>query len=565
MLVELSIINFALIERLELSFGPGFNVLTGETGAGKSIIVGAVGLILGGRAASDLIRDGYDEAEVTAVFSAPEPGGLDVTIEELGLPMEENIFIRRVISRTGRNRVYINGAPAALNQLARLSQMLISVSGQYEHQELLNPDRQLLVLDQYGRLHQERVEMGLIFNRLTELKNRASALERKIKQARDAAELHEYQAREIETAELHPGEDEELAAERDLIRNAEKIYSMVQTSFERLYGDAGSVSEALGEVRRIMAQTVELDGRLKDQAALIDDSYYQIEEAARSLKNHLDALTFDPERQEEVEERLALINRLKRKYGASLEEVIAHGASAEASLTQLAELEQELGEIKNTLQVERARAEAAASALSLKRRKAAEKMSEAVVEELSSLGMPQLKFEIRFNSTGKKAETGMVEPGPAGWDVIEYLISPNLGEDLKPLSQIASGGELSRTLLGLNALLAGQNKVMTLVFDEVDSGIGGAVAEAVGRKIKGLSRFHQVLCITHLPQIAAFAENHHHVFKEVRGQRTVTDIRPLPEGERVREVARMIGGLKPSEKTLDAAREMVARAGGDER
>jgi len=562
MLSELSIANFALIERLELSFGPGFNVLTGETGAGKSIIVGAVGLILGGRAASDLIRDGHDEAEVRAVFSMPGDRDYSARLEELGLPVEEAVLIRRVMSRSGRNRVYINGAPATLAQLTGLSQDLINISGQHEHQELLSPDRQLMLLDQYGGLRLERAEMGLTFDRLTALKNKTVSLAGRIREARDRAELHEFQVGEIQDAGLRLGEDEELARERDLIRNAEKIFTMVQEGFDRLYGQAGAVSEVLDEVRRNLGRAAELDPRLADQAGQIEESYYQIEEAARSLKNHLDGLTFDPDRQEEVEERLALIGRLKRKYGSTLAEVLDYGASVTADLNRLDDMERELKAVKEDLEKERQKAAALASGLSEKRLKAADRMSEAAVEELRSLGMPQLKFSVRLSSPGGDRSSGDLEPGPTGWDEVEYMISPNLGEPLKPLAQIASGGELSRTLLGLNALLAGQNKVMTLIFDEVDSGIGGAVAEAVGRKIKALSRFHQVLCITHLPQIAAFADKHHQVFKEVRGKRTVTDIRPLSEPERIEEVARMLGGIKPSAKALEAAREMVVRADG---
>ncbi|MBW2084736.1 MAG: DNA repair protein RecN [Deltaproteobacteria bacterium] len=557
MLSELVVNNFALIDRLELTFCPGFNVLTGETGAGKSIIVGAVNLILGGRASADLIRDGSDEAEVQAVFTAPEPEAFRRQLEGLGLPPGEEILIRRVINRSGRNRIFINGIATTLTQLTRLGQDLVNVSGQHEHQRLLDPDRQLLLLDQYGDLLQSRSEMSAIHQSWIELKDKASNLEKKIRTAREKAELYEFQVKEIEAANLVPGEDEKLEQERRLIRNAEKIFTAVRNSYERLYGQTGAVTEVLDAVRTELAKAVEIDGRLSGQASQLHEAYYQITDAAQALHDHLDRLTFDPNRQEEIEERLALINRLKKKYGSSLDEVMAYSSRAETDLHRLAEMESELEETIREAEAAREMARNQAEDLTSKRKSTAARMSGAVAVELRSLGMPELEFEISFNDRPKS-----VDPSPTGWDEIELQISPNLGEELKPLARIASGGELSRTMLGLKALLAGQEKVQTLVFDEVDAGIGGGVAEVIGRKIKDLSAFHQVVCITHLPQIAVFALYHHQVFKEVRHQRTVTDIRLLSHKERVEEIARMLGGLEPSSKTMAAAREMILKASG---
>jgi len=555
MLIELTVKNFALIEELSLSFGPGFNVLTGETGAGKSIIVGAINLILGGRASTELIREGAEEAEVQALFLPADPEAWGRRLEELGLPAGDEIVLRRVISRTGRNRVYINGSLAALAQLTALTGDLVSVSGQHEHQQLLDPDRQLLLVDQFGSLRPLRSEMTAMYGRLAELKTRLATLEKDLEEGRRQAELTQFQVREIEAAALRPGEDEELEAERRLVRNAEKIYSLVKESFDRLYGEAGSAIELLDAARTDLEKAAGLDHRLTAVLTQVDGAYHELDDAARTLREHLARITFDPGRLEEIEDRLALISRLKRKYGPALDDVLGYGRQAAERLDHLEDLERELGRLRSEAEQLREQARALARELSEKRQAAALKLAEAAAGELRTLGLPGLEFAVRFLPVSDR-----VEPGPLGWDQVEFLISPNVGEELKPLARIASGGELSRVMLCLKSLLAGQERVQTIIFDEVDAGIGGAMAEVIGRKIKDLSGFHQVVCITHLPQIAVFGQKHHLVYKEVRGRRTVTDIRPLQEDEKPVEIARMLGGVELTAKTIEAAREMVERA-----
>jgi len=555
MLSELTVRNFALIDRLDLAFGPGFNVLTGETGAGKSILVGAVGLLSGGRASSDVIRDGSDEAEVSAVFRLQDPGAFEARFEEFGLPAGDEVLVRRVISRSGRNRVFVNGAPTTLAVLSLLGETLLSISGQHEHQQLLDPDHQLLLLDRFGALIPDRRRMAEAHGRWADLTERLKTLERRVRTEEEKAELAEFQMKEIEAAGLAQGEDEALEQERTLIRNAARIFESVQGGHERLYGASGSVTEVLDAIRRDLEQAAGLDERLKAPAAQIEEAYHQLVDAARTLEDHLDKLTFDPARQEEIEERLVLLQRLKKKYGPSLEEVMTFGQRAAEALDALADLKREREQA--AVQTARAETEARklAGELTKRREEAAERLAGAVTQELRPLGMPHLNFEVRFAPRSESAP-----PGPTGWDALEFWVAPNKGEELKPLARIASGGELSRTLLGFKVLLAGREGVQTLIFDEVDAGIGGGVAGVIGRKLKDLSAFHQVLCITHLPQIAAFAGRHHQVFKEVRGERTVTDIRPLMEKERVEEIARMLGGPNFSARALDAAQEMVARA-----
>ncbi len=556
MLTELIVKNFALIEELRLSFGPGFNVLTGETGAGKSIIVGAINLILGGRASSDLIREGTEEAEVQALFAVSGSESVRRRLDELGLPFDDEIIVRRVLPANGRNRIYINGALATLAQLTALGAELIALSGQHEHQQLLDPEKQLLFVDQYGGLFPLRSGMGQVHEEMVRRRSEAASLERKLKQAREKAELAEFQAREIETANLAPGEDEELERERTLLRNAEKIYSLAKESYDRLYGEAGSVMESLDVVRSELSKILRYDDRLTPTFSQVEGAFHELDDAAFFLRDYLERMTFDPERLEQIEERLVLINKLKRKYGPNLDDILNYGREAANQLDAMEEMERSLARARTELEAARKTVLETARELSSARREAAGRMAGAVAAELRDMGMPKLEFDIRFEPVADDAE-----PGPAGWDEVEFMVSPNLGERLKPLARIASGGELSRTMLGLKSLLAGQEKVETVIFDEVDAGIGGAVAEVVGRKIHQLSRFHQLLCITHLPQIAAFGRKQYLVFKEIRGQRTVTDIRPLSDEERVEEIARMLSGAEPSAHVREAAREMIARSG----
>lgn len=552
MLAELTVHNFALIERLELAFGPGLNVISGETGAGKSILVGAINLILGGRASADLIRRGADEAEVTAVFTLPEPERMAGRFEELGLPAGDEVVIRRVMPVSGRNRVYVNGAPATLAQLAGLSRDLVSLSSQHEHQQLLDPDRQLLILDQFGGLTERRRAVADAFEAWTAAKAHHRDLTGELDRWRQQAELSEFQAHEIEAAGLAPGEDKELEQERHLLRNAEKIFGLLQDGYNRLYAETGAVIEVLDAVRGNVDQAAGFDDSLAPTLGQIEEAFHLLDDAAGALRSRLEDFHFDPVRLDQVEERLSLINRLKRKYGPELDDVIEYGRSAGRRLADAADLEQRCARAAEDEAVAADHMRQAAEALSSSRKEVADDMAGRVAEQLRSLGMPDLEFNV--------ALARLDQIGPAGADAAEFMISPNLGEDLKPMSKIASGGELSRIMLGLKSLLAGQDRVQTVIFDEVDAGIGGAIAEVVGRKIQELAQSHQLVCITHLPQIAAFGRHHHRVSKAARNGRTVTEIKPLSAEDKVREIARMLGGAEPSAATLAAAEEMVVKA-----
>ena len=563
MLEHLAIRNFAIISGLEIRLRPGLNILSGETGAGKSIIVNAVNLILGGRASADLIRTGTDEARVEALFAVPEGSPLGEVLGELDIPFEGEVLISRTISREGRNAVRINGALATLQMLSRITPYLISVSGQHEHQRLLRPENHLLLLDDFGGLVPDRLALTERFDAYTRTRNRLKGLDGEIRKMEERRDLARFQMEEIGSARVEAGEDEHLEEERTRLRHAEELRSAVGGAYQGIYERDGAVISEVARFEQELERAARLDRRIEPARQALVSVRAELEEAALQLRDLRNRLPMDPNRLEEVEERVQLLNRLKRKYGPTLEEVLRTGERLARQMDDLEEKRQER---------ERLRAEAHAAAddllslafaLSERRRAAAGRLSEAVERELSVLAMAGTRFEVRFEegeAAGSDPQEALERLGPEGIDRVEFLLSPNVGEAIRPLARIASGGELSRIMLALKTILAGNASVETVVFDEVDSGIGGGTAETVGEKLRLLARYHQILCITHLPQIASKGAVHFQVSKGVQDQRTEASIAELDPEDRVREIARLLGGKQISRKAIDHAREMLEEA-----
>ena len=563
MLEHLAIRNFAIISGLQIRLRPGLNILSGETGAGKSIIVNAVNLILGGRASADLIRTGTDEARVEALFAVPEGSPLGEVLGELDIPFEGEVLISRTISREGRNAVRINGALATLQMLSRITPYLISVSGQHEHQRLLRPENHLLLLDDFGGLVPDRLALTERFDAYTRTRNRLKGLDGEIRKMEERRDLARFQMEEIGSARVEAGEDERLEEERTRLRHAEELRSAVGGAYQGIYERDGAVISEVARFEQELERAARLDRRIEPARQALVSVRAELEEAALQLRDLRNRLPMDPNRLEEVEERVQLLNRLKRKYGPTLEEVLRTGERLTRQMDDLEEKRQER---------ERLRAEAHAAAddllslafaLSERRRAAAGRLSEAVERELSVLAMAGTRFEVRFEegeAAGSDPQEALERLGPEGIDRVEFLLSPNVGEAIRPLVRIASGGELSRIMLALKTILAGNASVETVVFDEVDSGIGGGTAETVGEKLRLLARYHQILCITHLPQIASKGAVHFQVSKGVQDQRTEASIAELDPEDRVREIARLLGGKQISRKAIDHAREMLEEA-----
>ena len=563
MLQELSIRNFAIIDDLHISFQEGLTILSGETGAGKSIIINAVNLLLGSRATARLIRTGADFAELEVLFDISADSTAAKLMIENGYDPSEGLLIRRIISSNDRHKIFINGRLATMHILADVTESLASISGQHAHQGLLKEDLHLTILDKFGglvplkdRVQQAYQAMIPIIRQFKELQNTRDRRD-------EQRDLLEYQKKEITTAEITPGEDEALERERVILKNGEALYQDSYGSLEILYDRQGAVAEQLGEVEKRLGKAETIDPDLAMQRKDAVDVKFRIEDMAADLRAYMKNIQIDDKQLEALEARLDALMRLKRKYGGSLEAVAARLESIDQELESIENINERIAETRDNLIRQHDKLASLALSLSDKRGKAALALAGKVEKELSSLCMAKTAFKIEVSPILAENNTNpfLIIDGHCiteiGLDRAAFMIAPNVGEEVKPLSDIASGGELSRVVLALKALLAENDSVETVVFDEVDAGIGGGVAEIVGHKLSTLARHHQIICITHLPQIARFGDHHYRISKDVVSGRTRTRIDPLDDNARIDEIARMLGGVQITPKTLAHAREMV--------
>ncbi len=565
MLKELSIRNFAIIDDLHIDFSNGLTILSGETGAGKSIVLNAVNLLLGSRASAELVRTGAECAELEALFQISPTSSVARIMSANGYDPADGLLIRRLISRSDSNRVYINGRLATIGLLTTITENLASISGQHAHQGLLKEDQHLLILDQFGGLMAQRRKVHNVYHQILPLMDTLNRLESVRQRQDEHLELLQFQRKEITAADLTPGEDEALEQERLRLKNAEALYQTVYGSIEALYGESGSVIERLLEIKKNLATAGRIDSQLKTIAESLASASYQIEDLTGELRAYLKLIQMDDQRLEAVEERLDTLNKLKRKYGGSMAAVFTQLESIAEELSKVENISHQIREVEEKLEKLHGQLTRQVLDLSQKRTETAKKLASKVVAELGSLKMPQTEFQavIQRLAADKKSKSYLTAKEytitESGIDRATFMIGPNPGEELKPLASIASGGELSRVILALKAILAETDAVETIVFDEVDAGIGGGTAEVVGRKLRELARHHQIICITHLPQIAKFGEHHFSISKHVNAGRTLTAIRPLSKEDRHREIARMLGGEEITQTTLDHARELLGK------
>ncbi|UCF94100.1 MAG: DNA repair protein RecN, partial [Desulfobacterales bacterium] len=528
-------------------------------------ILNAVNLLLGSRASADLIRTGADTAELEALFQIAPGSMIAQNMAAHGYAGTEGLLIRRVISRADSNRVYINGRLATIQILTSLTENLASIAGQHAHQGLLKEEQHLLILDQFGGLTPLREKVAKIYHEILPLLAKLHQLQELQGRQSQQTELLEFQQKEITQAAISPGEDKDLEQERIRLKNAEMLCQTAYNSIEVLYNAPGSVVERLVDVRKLLEKAGQIDPQIQSHAEGVADATFHIEDLVEALRNYLQAIQVDENRLEMVEERLDMLNRLKRKYGGSLDAVTATLETINAELAGIENLSENIAAVETELCRLQAELAKEAVALSQKRTDTAEIFSEKVVAELATLKMPQTQFQVLLRATPADERTdfhlitnrNVIHE--TGIDRATFLIAPNVGENLKPLASIASGGELSRVVLALKAILAETDSVETVVFDEVDAGISGGVAAVVGQKLSELARRHQVICITHLPQIARCGDHHFSIAKTVRSGRTRTTIRYLDAEERFKEIARMLGGEKITRAALDHAREMLEK------
>jgi DNA repair protein RecN (Recombination protein N) len=559
MLTELRISNFAVIERLELECAPGFHVLTGETGAGKSIIIDAIALLLGGRASGDQIRAGASEAVLEAAFQLPPESPLVERLRAEGLldGQASELFVRRVLSRSGRNRFYLNGTLAPLHVVQSLAGTVIDIHGQHDQQSLLASQAQLDALDAFGRLRALRRAYGAQYRRWRESERTLEEAERAARERAQREEFLRFQSQELAEADPRPGEEAALEAERSRLAHAGRLGELRAAAYEAIYGDEGAVVTRLGAAADRLGEMGRLDPQAAELADLCAGALVQARELAQRLRDYERAIEPDPERLERIEARLQRLERLKKKYGGSLEALLAKAEEVGRELEQLQEDGDRVAALRAAAADERSKVEAMAARLTEGRVKAAGRMQARVQEELAGLRMEHIRFRVEVSQEPEGAD-----PGPTGRDRAAFLFSANPGEPLQPLARVASGGELSRVMLAIKTVMAETDGVPVLIFDEVDAGVGGAVAAVMGRRLRALAQYHQVFCVTHLPQIASQAGTHLLVEKTVSRKRAVTRVRRLDRAAREEELARMLGGLAVTRRVRETAAEMLREAEG---
>jgi DNA repair protein RecN (Recombination protein N) len=563
MLKALRIKNYALVDDLEVEFYPGLNIITGATGAGKSIIVGAVNLILGERATSEAVRTGFDTATIEAIFELRKDQKVKTALEELGIiATDDNILIRREILSKGQNKCFINDRLVTLSSLKSFGDRLADLHGQHEHQALLNVENHIEYLDQFGNLGEYSKMVREDFHRLIDKRKELEELQNSRKLDLEKRSLYEFQIREIERADLNPEEEEKLLEERKVLENIELLFELSSHLYQQLYEDEASISERLGLLSKELKKGTQVDSRLKDSDANLESLVIKLQEIIRFIEDYKNKLEFDGERLEKVRERLNLLSTLKKKYGKDIGELLSYREQLKTEMERIENKDELISSLEGEIKKLTSILTENSLLLSRKRKNKAAELSQKIKRSLADLGMEKTKFDIRVMQ--QETANGLAElegkryqVTERGVDGVEFFVSPNPGEELKPLAKIASGGEISRIMLALKSILAKTDQVSSMIFDEIDVGIGGEVASAVGKALKNLGSSHQVIVITHLQQIASQADNHFKVYKETSKGRTVTRISKLKKEEQVKEIARMISGEKISEVTMKQAKEMI--------
>ncbi len=563
MLCQLHVMNYALIDDLKVEFGKGLNIITGETGAGKSILVGALGLVLGMRASPDMIRTNEKKCTVEAIFELYLKHPVIKLLNAMGIEAEEGeLILRRDVLAEGRSRCYANGLAIPVRALRDLGRALVDLHGQHEHQSLLNVDQHLDFLDGFGNLHMARAQVEKEYERVVRLQNRLIDKTAVAQRQRERRELLTFQIEEIQAAKPEPEEDERLEREQAVLSHAERLIEIAIQIEHVLYEGEQSVADQLGGGAHLLEEAAQLDQSLEPIAEELNGLRYGAEELARAFGDYANRVEHNPQRLMEVTERLETLNALKKKYGGDLSSVLSYQKKAEKELALSDELEASLENIQGKIDDATRAFAACCEKLSTGRHRAADKLSKAIARALRELGMPDVQFDVQL--VRRTDPRGLIEcdgqrfeAGARGVERGEFFISTNPGEAVRPLVKVASGGEISRIMLAMKTVLAHTDSVQVLIFDEIDIGISGRIAEVVGKKLRDLSTAYQTISITHLPQIAKMADRHFSVRKEVAQQRTVTRVIPLDGDARAGELALMMGGEEISDLTMQHAREML--------
>jgi DNA repair protein RecN (Recombination protein N) len=560
MLNELSISNFALIDEITIKFDEGLNIFTGTTGVGKSLIIGALNFLLGSRTTNDIARTNTKDVSVSGLFFIKSNQIRQSIKEHIDNIDDEEIIIQRNLDQKGRNRCKLNNQPITVSLLKKIGELLVNIHGQHEHESLTNnPLQQLSILDSYGKLDDLRREYSSIYRNALEKGKLLHSLNDKQSERKKQIDLYHYEINEIESSRLQPKEDESLEEERYILANSEKIQNVLSLCSNSLYESDNSIIDGLKDIANELSKIMGIDKGFENTIEVCSQTIYQLEDIANTLRNDVEKYDYDPQRLEQIEERIETIRSLKRKYGASIENILSNGEDAKVKLEKLLKenedteiIEKELKQLKNAVIN-------TGKTLTQHRKKAGKKLSALIKKELMDLGISDGRFDINvsaLDNTGSE-QTGLEDASRSGFDRVEFMFSSNPGEELKPLRKIASGGEISRIMLALKRHLALADQTPVLIFDEIDANIGGRMGRVIGEKLKLVAQSHQVICITHLPQIASYAEQHFKVIKTVKSNRTFVAIDNLSPKERLEEIAEMIRGAEKTDVTRKQAKEML--------
>jgi DNA repair protein RecN (Recombination protein N) len=564
MLKSFEVKDYALIEHISVEFGSGLNIITGETGAGKSILIDAMGLLLGERASTEVVRKGAQKSVVEGIFNVKENKRVKSLIEENDVDFSDELIIRREISLKGSNRCFVNDTPVTLNLVKDVGNLLVDLHGQHEHQSLLRTETHIDYLDEFGNYQQIIQQYKKAYSDLIEKENELKELKEKENTIKEKKDYYSFQIKEIDNVSPLENEDEKLNEELKILENSEKLAELTSKIYDLLYESENSVQQALAKVKNHLQKLSEIDKSFSDAVNESESTLAQIDDISELVRSYNSKLNLNAENVEGKRERLGAINLLKKKYGGSVKNVIEHRKKIINEFELAENFAEKIGELSNTIFELRKNAGDLAIKISKQRAQTVKLVKKGIEETLKELGIPNPDFKTKITNSSAEKETGVFADGKfftatsKGMDEIEFFISTNPGEDLKPLSKVASGGEISRIMLSLKSTLAKTDKLPLLIFDEIDVGISVRIAQKVGNALKDLSKYHQIISITHLPQIAGLADSHYSIEKVKRGDRTVSSIQCLKDTERIREVAKLLSGEKVTEASLKTARELVA-------
>jgi DNA repair protein RecN (Recombination protein N) len=564
MIKTLAIKDYILIDKIKIQFESGLNIITGETGVGKSIIIDAMNLLIGEKASTDIIRSGSEKAIIEGIFDVSDNQNVINFLGENNYDISDELIIRREILRKGTSRSFINDSPASLSHLKELGKFLIDLHGQHEHQSLLRTETHIHLLDNFGNLEKLIDEYRTYYFKLKELFAKLDELKNIESSTKEKKDLYEFQAKEIDAVNPKPNEIDELQNKLNILENSERLYEATSRIYETLYESEFAVYDQLIKVRNLIDDLSRIDKTFSELKNDISSAISIVDELAKFIQSYNSRIEFNPELLEESRQRLGSLILLAKKYGGSLEAVIEHRNKIEKELQLAENFEEEIQKIEDEIEDVRKLCSDAAVRLSEKRREVAEKISKSIVTILKDLGINNAKFDVVFRNKKSDNPRSFVKLGneyyeatPFGFDDVEFYISTNPGEELKPLAKIASGGEISRIMLALKTILAKSDKLPLMVFDEIDVGISGRIAQKVGKALRNLSEYHQIIAITHLPQIAGFANAHYVVEKKIKDGRAISTIRKLNDEERVYEIAKLISGEEITPASLESAKELI--------